>query len=240
MRPGWGESRHRRPSWRRSRRPSRLAEGVGRSTLFRQAVVAVALLAVAALVLPGEFPAALRFREELHRLVHERHDLQEVMARLNASPAIRNSLDRGFWQALFGARRSDRPRLLLPAEGEITVPYGWHIHPVHQDTRFHPGVDIAAPLGTPVHAAEAGKVTRIATDGDYGLMVEIDHGESLVTRYGHLDEAKVATGLEVTRGQEIGSVGQSGQAAGPHLHFEVLVNGKPEDPASWLGITGGS
>lgn len=236
----WREGRGRRPSQWRTRRQSRLTTRLGQSPLFRQAMAAMALLAIAALILPGDFPGARWLHAELYRLVHEQNDLREVMARLNASPAVRESLDQGFWRALFGAQPPDRPRLLVPAEGEVTLAYGWHLHPVHQDTRFHPGIDIAAPRGTPVHAAEGGEVTRVSRDDEYGLMVEIDHGGGLVTRYAHLEAVRVVTGLRVDRGQEIGTVGQSGQVTGSHLHFEVRMNGTPQDPAGWLGMTPGS
>lgn len=239
MEARWREGRGRRSSHWRTRRQSGLTTRLGQSPLFRQAVVALALLAIAALVLPGDSAAARWLEGEIHRLVHEQNDLREVMARLNASPALQDSLDQGFWRALFGTRSQARQQLLLPAEGEIILPYGWHSHPVHQDTRFNPGIDIAVPHGAPVRAAAAGEVTRISHDDEYGLVVEIDHGRGLTTRYAHLEAVKVVTGLRVDRGQEIGAAGRSGQVTGPQLHFEVRLNGTPQDPADWLGMTPG-
>jgi murein DD-endopeptidase MepM/ murein hydrolase activator NlpD len=99
----------------------------------------------------------------------------------------------------------------------------------------HSGVDIAAPSGTPIRAAAAGTVI-VATKADtgYGWRIVVDHGGGVTTLYAHLSAFSVDPGARVARGQVIGAVGQTGLATGPHLHFEVRVNGAPNDPIQYL------
>jgi len=99
---------------------------------------------------------------------------------------------------------------------------------------FHSGLDLAAPAGTPVHAAAAG-VARVAeSPWGYGLYVVIVHGGGMATLYGHLDWTPLSDGEPVRAGDELGLVGSSGLSTGPHLHFEVRRNGRPVDPTPWL------
>jgi len=107
-------------------------------------------------------------------------------------------------------------------------------HPILDRPRPHTGIDIAAPIGTPVVAAAKGRVTFVGTQGDYGVMIDIDHGYRHTTRYAHLSRTSVRVGQLVTRGDTIGAVGQSGLATGPHLHYEVLVDGKSADPRRYI------
>ena len=95
---------------------------------------------------------------------------------------------------------------------------------------MHSGIDISAPYGQAVVAAESGTVVFAGSRGGYGLTVIIDHGGALATLYAHLSSVGVGTGSTVSRGQRIGSVGCSGYCTGPHLHFETRVNGEPVDP----------
>ncbi len=105
----------------------------------------------------------------------------------------------------------------------------------------HAGVDLtfSGALGSPVRAAAAGTVTFAGASGDYGLRVDIDHGGGLLTRYGHLQSIAVNTGQHVTAGETIGKLGQTGNATGPHLHFEVRRNGTAIDPCTF-GVCGAS
>jgi murein DD-endopeptidase MepM/ murein hydrolase activator NlpD len=120
---------------------------------------------------------------------------------------------------------------ILPTLGRVSSPFSLHrYHPILHVTRPHEGVDIAAPLGTPVVTRIAGRVTVATTTSDYGLLVEVDHGRGLRTRYGHLLRVQVREGQWVTRGQLIGAVGNSGLSTGPHLHYEVRVAGQLVDP----------
>jgi murein DD-endopeptidase MepM/ murein hydrolase activator NlpD len=122
-----------------------------------------------------------------------------------------------------------------PVSGPITSPFGYRSDPYGGGgTEFHPGLDIGAPMGATVTAAAGGTVIYAAAYGGYGNAVIIDHGNGVSSLYGHLSQIFVAEHQEVQRGQAIGAVGMTGRATGPHLHFEVRVNGQPVDPASRL------
>lgn len=118
--------------------------------------------------------------------------------------------------------------LAWPAGGGITSAFG------RRGRGMHTGIDIGADAGAPVVAAEAGRVISAGWAGGYGRCVEIAHGGGVVTRYAHLSQISVSVGEEVERGERIGSVGSTGNATGPHLHFEILVNGEPRNPLDYL------
>ncbi len=118
----------------------------------------------------------------------------------------------------------------LPCAGHITSGFGYRMHPVLHYRRLHTGVDIGAPTGTPIHAAGSGYVIWASRRGGYGNCVIIDHGGGKATLYGHMSRISVSGGQEVTKGQIIGAVGSTGMSTGPHLHFEVRINGKPVNP----------
>ncbi|WP_407051233.1 M23 family metallopeptidase [Methyloraptor flagellatus] len=99
---------------------------------------------------------------------------------------------------------------------------------------LHTGLDLRAPEGEPVHATAAGTVTDAGRQGGYGIMVEIDHGNGVSTRFGHLSRVAVADGQKVATGDIIGYAGSTGRSTGPHLHYETRVNGEPLDPEPWL------
>lgn len=122
-----------------------------------------------------------------------------------------------------------RPLLSWPVPGPVTSRFGprW--------SKMHSGIDIGASVGTPVQAAASGRVTRVAWIGGYGYTVEIDHGGGCTTFYAHLSRVLVRGGEEVERGQPIGSVGETGRVTGPHLHFELRLDGEPTDPLPLLG-----
>lgn len=107
-------------------------------------------------------------------------------------------------------------------------------HPLLDRPRPHEGLDIVAPAGTPIVAAAAGRVRHAGALGEYGLTIEIDHGHGLVTRYAHASRLLTAVGHLVTRGDTIGRVGSTGLAMGSHLHYEVLVDGRPANPRNYI------
>ena len=121
-----------------------------------------------------------------------------------------------------------------PVSGTITSPYGWRSNPFGGAPDFHPGLDIAAPMGTTVTAAASGTVILAQWYGGYGNFIMIDHGNGVASGYGHLSAIYVSNGQQVQKGQAIGAVGSTGHSTGPHLHFEVRVNGKTVDPAPRL------
>lgn len=119
--------------------------------------------------------------------------------------------------------------------GYISSRYGFRIHPVKRVRIFHEGIDLASPNGTPIFASADGVVTFSGRKGGYGRLVEIRHADGLVTRYGHNSSNLVREGDMIRQGQKIATVGSSGTATGPHVHFEVLKNGRPVNPMPYLG-----
>jgi lysostaphin len=112
--------------------------------------------------------------------------------------------------------------------------FGHRIDPFSGRRVAHEGLDFAAPVGAPILAAAAGVVVVAGRHPGYGNQVDIDHGNGLVTRYGHASKVDVAEGEIVRQGQKIAEVGSTGRSTGPHLHFEVRIDGVPRDPLPWL------
>jgi murein DD-endopeptidase MepM/ murein hydrolase activator NlpD len=124
--------------------------------------------------------------------------------------------------------------LKWPVSGPITSPFGWRIHPIYGYRSFHTGIDIGVPTGTIVKAARYGKVIYTGYNGAFGLVVIIDHGNSLATMYAHLSRVFVSAGQSVRTLQSIAASGNTGWSTGPHLHFQVDLQGQPVNPLSWL------
>jgi murein DD-endopeptidase MepM/ murein hydrolase activator NlpD len=131
-----------------------------------------------------------------------------------------------------GATPAPPRQLSAPVVGPITSPFG------QRARDFHQGVDFGVAQGTAVHAAAAGRVISAGAAGGYGLRVDLDHGAGLVTRYAHLSRIDVHNGDDVASGSTIALSGNTGESTGPHLHFEVRVNGVATDPIPWLSIAG--
>jgi septal ring factor EnvC (AmiA/AmiB activator) len=123
-----------------------------------------------------------------------------------------------------------------PVTGEIdlTSPFGVRIDPFLHVAAMHTGLDFRGELGEPIHVTAAGTVTNAGWSGGYGKMVEVDHGNGLATRYGHLSEIDVTVGQTVRIGQVIGKLGSTGRSTGPHLHYETRVDGEAVDPIKFL------
>jgi murein DD-endopeptidase MepM/ murein hydrolase activator NlpD len=125
-------------------------------------------------------------------------------------------------------RSTSSSGFIWPVSAPITSPFGWRWG------RMHEGIDLGAAYGTPIAAAAAGAVIYAGWEGGYGNLVVIDHGGGLATAYGHQSRIAVSVGQQVAQGQIIGYVGSTGHSTGPHLHFEVRVNGQPVDPLGYL------
>ncbi len=121
-----------------------------------------------------------------------------------------------------------------PARGWVTSDFGLRVDPYTADRVMHRGIDIANRPGTPVIAPADGVVVFAGSEGGYGKVLVVDHGYGVKTRYGHLSKFDVKLGEKVERGQQIGAVGNTGRSTGPHLHYEVRVNGLPENPRKFI------
>ncbi len=142
------------------------------------------------------------------------------------------ALDRG--PGGFTGRPSGSLHWPVPGAG-IVGGVGWRVHPVYGYKSCHTGVDIHAGYGTPIRSAADGRVMAVISGGAYGLHTLISHGGGITTMYAHQSRTAVRVGQIVRQGQVIGYAGATGWATGPHLHFEVHVNGVPYDPLGWFG-----
>lgn len=129
----------------------------------------------------------------------------------------------------------DPPSIWPVSTRQISSGFGMRMHPELKEKRFHRGVDIRADFGTPVVASEDGVVIEASYGNKKGYYVEIQHDETYTTRYWHLQEYMVKVGQKVSRGEVIAKVGSSGYSTGPHLHYEVIKDGKAVDPGDYLG-----
>ncbi|XEQ95217.1 hypothetical protein SCACP_41290 [Sporomusa carbonis] len=155
-----------------------------------------------------ELEASVKTREQ--SLVNLKNTLTERNERLAATPSI--------W----------------PTSGDVTSRFGWRSSPLGWGSDWHPGIDIANDAGTPVVATADGTVVNSGWYGGYGKMIEIDHGNGIVTIYGHNSEILVTTGQKVKKGETIAYMGSTGLSTGSHLHYEVRVNGTAVNPSTFL------
>jgi hypothetical protein len=156
---------------------------------------------------------------DLDRLTDQRVDLMTVMESRLFDQKIRSMMV---------------PTQQPVAEGNLGSLFGWRIDPFTGRSALHTGVDFQAEYGTPIQAAAGGVVVSQEVHPEYGNMIEIDHGNDLITRYAHASKTLVKKGDLIKRGQKIAEVGSTGRSTGKHLHFEVLVRGVPQDPQKFL------
>jgi murein DD-endopeptidase MepM/ murein hydrolase activator NlpD len=124
---------------------------------------------------------------------------------------------------------------IMPTPGWLTSQFSRsRNHPLLHISRPHEGIDVAAPMGAPIIAPASGVVMRVGYETGYGNTLEIDHGNGIVTRYAHCSRIDVKSGQRVTRGQRIAAVGSTGLATGPHLHYEIHINGKVVNPLTYV------
>lgn len=122
----------------------------------------------------------------------------------------------------------------LPGQLEVSSPFGARLDPFYGRAAMHTGMDLIGRYGDSVHATAAGIVSIAGTEGGYGRMVEIDHGDGLATRYAHLSEIDVAVGQRVSAGTIVGHIGSTGRSTGPHLHYETRIDGDAVNPGRFL------
>jgi murein DD-endopeptidase MepM/ murein hydrolase activator NlpD len=151
--------------------------------------------------------------------------------------ALRDSVD-----ALHAAAARDSmlpPRgMMMPVNGEISSSFSYsRLHPLLRYFRAHLGADIRAPYGTHIVAPAAARVKSVGWSLGYGLMIELEHTGGVITRFAHCKSARVQAGDQVLEGETIGFVGSSGLATGPHVHFEVLVNGRQVNPITYVAAS---
>jgi murein DD-endopeptidase MepM/ murein hydrolase activator NlpD len=125
-------------------------------------------------------------------------------------------------------------RMPLSGDPSVTSPFGYRADPFLGRLALHPGVDLAEAYGAEIHAAASGRVAHAGPAGGYGNMVEIDHGNGLATRYAHMSDVLVEEGQQIDKGAVLGRLGSTGRSTGPHLHYEVRVDGEPVDPERYL------
>jgi len=123
---------------------------------------------------------------------------------------------------------------IWPTQGWVTSDFGVRHDPYNEDRSMHQGLDISTPHGQPVQTPSDGTVVFNGSEGGYGKVLVIDHGYGVKTRYAHLSETVVRLGERVARGQKVAAVGNTGRSTGPHLHYEVRVNGIPENPRKFI------
>lgn len=135
-----------------------------------------------------------------------------------------------------GVQRALRALPLGAPVEQVSVmsPFGRRIDPFNGLAAFHSGMDLGGAMGMPIHATAPGRVTYVGMNGNYGRMIEIDHGQGLSTRYAHLSRFLVRPGERIHYGQTIGLMGSSGRSTGVHVHYEVLIDGKPRDPTKFI------
>src|SRR5215213_5310330 len=160
--------------------------------------------------------------ESKREFLHEIEGLQQASLRLAAKIRAAQASPTAFTTSSVSSSG-----LIWPVSGPLTSPFGWRWG------RMHEGIDVGVPTGTPIRAAAAGTVIYAGWESGYGNLVVIDHGRGLATAYGHQSSIASSLGQHVGQGQVVGYVGCTGHCFGPHLHFEVRVNGSPVDPLGY-------
>ncbi len=171
---------------------------------------------------PPDAALPASFRTDVDGLISEANSLSASFA--DVSSALERNND-----------RMERTPSIMPTAGWLSSEFSKaRFHPILHVERPHEGIDLAAPYGAPVVAPAGGTVSLITRQVGYGLVLEIDHGNGIETKYAHLSSVAVHAGQRVTRGDLIAAVGNSGLSTGPHLHYEIHVNGQVVDPLTYV------
>lgn len=162
------------------------------------------------------------------------HDITHFEGELASLEAEQARIEDAIRSELSSGGESPSSGFVRPVPGAITSPFGPRSHPILGYVRMHTGLDFSAPYGQDIRAAAAGRVILAGAYGGYGNTIVVDHGGGTATLYAHQSSLAVGYGAQVTAGQVVGYVGSTGLSTGPHLHFEVRVNGVPVDPVPYL------
>ncbi|NLI14609.1 M23 family metallopeptidase [Pelotomaculum propionicicum] len=231
----WGPY-YRQPQWKKPMR-----DGVGRKNLYRISIALLILMVF--LALRGSNSTwGNGVRENLRSVLTTEWNYQPVMERVVQFGLQLADVDWNFFSSPQPVTTKSQnsstshSALPLPVSGKIVRGYGMVIDPVDNMERFHAGIDIAAPVGSPVKAVYDGKVARVGDSPVLGKYVLIEHGSGFFTLYGELGKAAVAEGQQVKAGQAVGEVGNTGDISGGGLHFEIRENSKLVDPVTRLQL----
>lgn len=133
-----------------------------------------------------------------------------------------------------GTMQKGTGSMAMPLRAKVTSPFGWRTHPIFKRRKFHTGIDLAGPRRSPIRASDSGHVLYTGWYGGYGKVVIVSHGRNISTLYAHLSSYAVSKGANISKGDIVGYEGATGFATGPHLHFEVRVEGKPNNPLNYV------
>ncbi len=176
-------------------------------------------------MLPNRLPATPLSAQDIHR------QLDDLQALSDRNTDLFTLIESRLFEKRLEA-------LLIPSSAPVNGPvgsgFGFRSDPFTRRAALHTGLDYPGEVGTPIMAAAGGVVLSASNHPEYGLLVELDHGNGLITRYGHTSKMWVKQGDLVKRGQKIADIGSTGRSTGPHLHFEVLVEGVQQNPAKFL------
>ncbi|MGD8981795.1 MAG: M23 family metallopeptidase, partial [Desulfobacterales bacterium] len=182
--------------------------------------------------IPEDLDSQLPLTEKHNSLLREMHEQTRELTLASVS-------QEKVFESLYEGLKSQRNLLsstpsIRPTEGWLSSGFGYRVSPFTGLREFHKGLDIAGHKGTEIIATADGVVTFVGRNGSYGKMMKIDHGHGMITRYGHIQKALKKRGEAVKRGDVIALMGNSGRSTGPHLHYEVLLNGLPVNPQKYI------
>lgn len=165
------------------------------------------------------------YEQAEHQLARESNQLEsQIMAMMRASQS----------QSGDKVVTKGSGTMSMPLRAAVTSPFGWRRHPIFRVRKFHTGIDLAGPNHSPIRAADSGNVLYTGWYGGYGKVVIVGHGNGLATLYAHMSKLATSAGANVQKGDVVGYEGTTGFSTGPHLHFEVRVDGKPNNPLNFV------
>lgn len=183
-----------------------------------------------------EYDAETKKMQKLEKEALAKEKAAEEAARKKAAASSSSSSSSSSRSSSTVSKGSGQFMWPVPSSSHISSPYGYRIHPIYGTKKLHAGMDIAAPSGSTIVAADSGTVilASYGYNGGYGNYVIISHGNGYTTRYAHCSSLSVSVGQQVSKGQKIASVGSTGASTGPHCHFEIRINGSTVNPANYV------